>query len=63
VNGSTAVGGVFAGGGWVKVTPRTAVGAAEQVAALLAANVHEVVVPAGNENPVNATAVIVVLDP
>ena len=62
VNGSTATGGVL-GGGWVKVTPRTEVGAAAQVAALFAVNVQVVDAPAENVNPVKAAAVIVVVDP
>ena len=65
VNGSTATG-VFGGaaGGLLKVTPRTAVGAAAHDGrAAFATSVHDVVVPAGNENPASATAVTVVVEP
>ena len=66
VKGRTATGafGGVAAGGLLKVMPRTAVGAAAQDGrAALATSVHDVVVPAGNENPASATAVTVVVEP
>jgi hypothetical protein len=63
VNGRVALGGVFAGGGWLNVIPSTdGDGVAHDGRAALATKVHDVTVAAGNEYGLTATAVTIVVE-
>jgi hypothetical protein len=63
VNGRVALGGDFAGGGWLNVMPSTdGDGVAHDGSAALATKVHDVTVPAGNVKPPDAAAVTIVVE-